>query len=566
LFLLYFIRFVSLIHWMLSTDVSPKTAPAQAREPHAPAAPKSSAAIEFSALAEAVPLSHYWSVCSTAGRANEGLRAGWREHFLLAVKHCGFRYLRFHGLFHDDMFVCRRLEDGSLLFNWQYVDDLFDALLAEGVRPFVEFSFFPKDLAGKSDFRCFWWQAHVTPPDDYADWTRLVEAAVRHFLQRYGNEEVRQWYFEVWNEPNLWFFFNSTKSRYFELYRATAKAVKAVDPALRVGGPATSNFVPDDRFDGETQAGDHAITHELGDLGSVEWNGIWIKDFLTFCANEKLPVDFISTHPYPTDIPFGHDVTGMRTRPTDSTLKDLQWLRRAVQASAFPDAEIHLTEWNSSPSCRDLAHDFPQAAAFVIKANIESTGLVDSLAYWTFTDVVEEHGAGDTAFHGGFGLINYQGIAKPAFHAYRFLHQLGTEEIFRAEGFLATRAKAHGHVRAVVCHYPEECPTAPPFAVSFDAADEVLRLGVPLTRRIVIRNLPAGSPYLVETVDEAHGFAGRAWDAMGRPASPSRDQIALLRDIATGARREIVRVDDTGTLQLELMLAPWAIALIREMQ
>ncbi len=520
--------------------------------------------VQFSARRETIPLKHYWSFCSAAGRANEGLRAGWREHLQMTVKHCGTRRLRFHGLFHDDMFACQRNGHGKLVFNFQYIDEVFDALLAANVRPFVEFGFFPKDLATASDVRCFWWQAHVTPPDDLREWSKLIESAVRHFIQRYGREEVRTWYFEVWNEPNLWFFFNSTKSKYFELYRATALAVKGVDPALKVGGPATSNFVPDDRFDGEQQEGHKAITHQLEDLGEAEWRGVWIEEFLAYCAKEGVPVDFVSTHPYPTDIPFGHDITGMRTRPANATLKDLQWLRRVVSQSAFPAAEIHLTEWSTSPSARDFTHDYPQSAAYILKTNMEATGLVDSLAYWTFTDVFEEHGAGDAAFHGGFGLINYQGIVKPAFHAYRFLNQLGSEEIFRSDAFLATRCPHTGHVRAVTCHYPDQYPGSPPFAMSIEDAEKILAIGQPAHRGIVIHDLPPGAPYLVETVDAEHGFAVRAWQAMGEPPSPSPDQVTLLRDLGWNTRREIVKVDEEGVLRLELKLLPWAIALIRE--
>ena len=217
----------------------------------------------------------------------------------------------------------------------------------------------------------------------------LVDRLVRHFLQRYGANEVRQWYFEVWNEPNLSFFFNSTRSKYFELYRATVAAVKSIDPSLRVGGPATSNFVPDDRFGGEEQEGEKSLTGQLKNLADAEWRGVWIREFLEFCAREKLPLDFVSTHPYPTDIPFGHEIDGMRTRPADSTLRDLQWLREIVSQSAYPSAEIHLTEWSSSPSARDFTHDFPQSAAYIVKTNIEAAGLVESLAYWTFTDVFE---------------------------------------------------------------------------------------------------------------------------------------------------------------------------------
>jgi xylan 1,4-beta-xylosidase len=521
--------------------------------------------IRFSARGGSRALAPYWSFCSAAGRANEGLRAGWREHLQLVSQSCGFRYLRFHGLLHDDMFVCRK-QNGSLVFNWQYIDDLIDALLSNGVRPFVEFGFFPKDLAGESDIRCFWWQAHVTPPEHYNDWCILVDSLVRHFIGRYGATEVRQWYFEVWNEPNLRFFFNSTRSKYFELYRATVRTVKAVDPDLRVGGPATSNFVPDSRFEGEEQAGEKSLTAQLKHLGEVEWQGVWIKEFLEFCERENLPVDFVSAHPYPTDIPFGHEVDGMHTRPADSTLRDLQWLRRIVDQSAFPAAEIHLTEWSTSPSARDFTHDFPQSAAYILKTNIEACGLVDSLSYWTFTDVFEEHGAGDSAFHGGFGLINYQGIVKPAFHAYRFLNQLGEEEIFRADGFLATRTKSGSRLRAVVCHFPAEHRTAPPFASTLEAAERTLATGSAISREIEIEDISSDTAFLVETVDAAHGFALRYWQAMGSPSSPTRDQISLLREFAWDTRREIVTVKKDGVFRLKLDLEPWAVSLIREIE
>ena len=526
---------------------------------------RSGGKIQFSAKGISTSIVPYWNFCSAAGRANEGLRAGWREHLQLASKWCGFRYLRFHGLLHDDMFVCRR-QNGKLVFNWQYIDDLIDALLANGVRPFVELGFFPKDLAGESDVRCFWWQAHVTPPEHYGEWCVLVDRLVRHFIQRYGTDEVRQWYFEVWNEPNLWFFFNSTRSKYFELYRATITAVKSIDPNLKVGGPATSNFVPDDRFEGEQQAGEKSLTADLKYLGDAEWQGVWIREFLEFCASEKLPVDFVSAHPYPTDIPFGHEVEGIRTRPADSTVSDLQWLRRIVDQSAFPSAEIHLTEWSTSPSARDFTHDFPQSAAYIIKTNVEASGLVDSLTYWTFTDVFEEHGAGDSAFHGGFGLINYQGIVKPSFHAYRFLNQLGEDEIFRSDGFLATRARNGGYLRAVICHYPAEHPDAPSFAGCLEAAEQTLATGSPIYREIEIQHLRPDSAFLVETVDAAHGFALRQWQAMGSPSSPTGDQIALLRKFAWDTHRQIVSANKNGVLSLKLDLAPWAIALVREIE
>ncbi|MCK5732960.1 MAG: hypothetical protein KAI38_02155, partial [Candidatus Latescibacteria bacterium] len=183
--------------------------------------------VQLSAKKSGKPLNHYWSTCVGAGRANEGLRANWLEHLALSVRECGFRYVRFHGLFHDDMFVYRE-EEGGVRYNWQYIDELFDRMLAIGVRPFLELGFCPKDLAS-GDETIFWWKGGIAPPSDYGKWRDLVEAFTRHCVDRYGLDEVRSWYFEVWNEANLPLFWSGTKRQYFELYKVSAQAVKSVD-------------------------------------------------------------------------------------------------------------------------------------------------------------------------------------------------------------------------------------------------------------------------------------------------------------------------------------------------
>src|SRR5690606_36373013 len=116
----------------------------------------------------------------------------------------------------------------------------------------------------------------------------------------------RQWRFEVWNEPNLvTHFWTGTRTQYFELYETTVRAIKAVDPELRVGGPATSVFVPDDRYRGETE--DRAAMHATAsaeDVDALDWQPVWIEEFIAWCAERRLPVDFVSTHLYPTDYAF----------------------------------------------------------------------------------------------------------------------------------------------------------------------------------------------------------------------------------------------------------------------
>ena len=144
-----------------------------------------------------------------------------------------------------------------------------DFLISIGMRPFVELSFMPEMLASGST-RVFSYQANVTPPKNYRQWEELIHKLASHWVERYGVDEVREWFFEVWNEPNLKAFWTGTQKDYFKLYRITAKALKRVDPLLKVGGPATAK-------------------------------NAWVPEFLEFCENRKVPVDFVSTHHYPTD-------------------------------------------------------------------------------------------------------------------------------------------------------------------------------------------------------------------------------------------------------------------------
>jgi xylan 1,4-beta-xylosidase len=511
------------------------------------------------------PLVHFWSTTIGAGRANEALRASWQEQLRMAASVAGFRYVRFHGLFHDDMFVYQE-QDGKPIYNFQYIDDVFDRLLDAGVRPFVELSFSPADMASVKA-TTMWWKANGSPPKDYQKWADLVSAFARHCLDRYGRDEVRTWYFEVWNEPDLKAFFAGTRTQYFELYKVTARALKKIDAQLRVGGPATSNFVPDGRFDGEEE--DHSPPIELKsnvDLDSLPWHPVWVEQFLDYCHRNQLPVDFVSTHPYPTDYVVDDKGTGHSlVRSVDSTRKDLQKVRSIVDRSPYPKAEIHLTEWNSSPWLNDYTHDSLAAATFIVKENVESVGLVDSLSYWTFTDVFEEGGGDPTIFHGGFGLINFQGIVKPAFHAYRFLNCLGNELLASSSVGVVTRDRKSGRVSALLYNYPATMRTAVPTTNSLPEADQMEASGEIQPVDIVLTGMPANAPVLVETLDQNHGDATAAWEEMGRPEPPTREQTWILREAAQDTQKELLHADGNGSFVLHRRMAPWAVLLLRQM-
>lgn len=516
-------------------------------------------------LDAATPLAHFWSLCVGAGRANEGLRANWLSQLDRAIESCGFRYIRFHGLFHDDMFVFRRV-NGHDIYNFQYVDELFDSLLARGIRPFVEFGFCPGDLATQCG-TVFWWKANGSPPKNNQTWAELVSRTVRHWVGRYGIGEVRQWYFEIWNEPNLKPFFGGTRDQYFELYKASVRAIKAIDNQLRVGGPATSNFVPDARFDGQTEDFScHTTVLNAADLDALDWRPVWIEPFMEFCRSENLPLDFISCHPYPTDWPLdSHGQSRGHARGAAATPRDLALLRAIVDKSAFPDAQIHLTEWSSSSSPRDHTHDFLQAATFVVKANLESIGLVDSLSYWTFTDVFEEGGVGDTPFHGGFGMINFQGIPKPVFHAYRFLNALGDELVSAVPGAVVTRHSDSGKLTILAYNYPPEMKLSIPASMeNADTARQIMAMGSATDMDLVIPGFMAGQAFTVESMDREHGNVVTAWEQMGSPASLSLEQTQKLRRAALATDHQTILADSEGTLHLRRTVSPWSIVLVNQ--
>ena len=516
-----------------------------------------------------VPLPHYWSVGTCAGRVNEGLRTAWVEQLQTVHDECGFQYLRMHGLFDDDMCVYFEDKQGRPIYNWQYIVEVFDRMLGIGVRPLVELSLFPELIAKENSLRQMWYRNCVSyDPQRIAKWEALVEAFTRHVVERYGLDEVRQWYFEVWNEPNLNFspkagFFDGTKSDYFNLYLLSVRAVKRVDASLRVGGPATSNFVPDQRYEGEVYDAQKSRFYGQDEINRPQWRGAWIEEFLTFCAREGLPVDFVSCHPYPTD--YALDPVAGKSKDAVRYMKalsdDIAWLHRTIAASAFPKAEIHLTEWSTSPNSRDPMHDQLPPAAFIVKGVLDNLGQTKSLMYWTFTDIFEEKGGGQTPFHGGFGMLTFQGWRKPSFHAYRMLHQLGDQLLHYADPLCVSRDSQTHRVAALAFNYPDEYLQRVPSSANVRNYMQASSKEVDFR----LEGLPAGATFLVETLDDTHGNAIQSYRQIGSPSAPTREQTAWMRQKSEATLCDTIQADARGTLRFRRTLPPWTLVLLRQM-
>ncbi|WP_179413890.1 GH39 family glycosyl hydrolase [Mucilaginibacter sp. E4BP6] len=370
------------------------------------------------------------NLCVGAGRANEGLRADWQRQLKVAHDECGFKYIRFHGLLSDDMGVYFEDKNGKSIYNWQYIDQLFDFLRSIDMKPFVEIGFMPGALASGNQ-TIFWWRGNVTPPKDYQKWNDLIKALVEHWTERYGEKEVASWYFEIWNEPNLkGGFFTGTQQDYFKLYKETATAIKSVSSNYRVGGPATAG-------------------------------NAWIPEMIDFCVQQKVPIDFISTHDYGVKRGF-LDAAGnagtVLSQDRYAVGDHMRHSKKQIEQSVMPNLELHYTEWSASYTPSDPIHDSYHEAAYILNTIKRAAADVNSMSYWTFTDIFEEAGPRATPFHGGFGLINYEDIKKPAFYAFKYLNQLGKTELKCADSSTIVCKDDRGGIQALIWNFTIDHP------------------------------------------------------------------------------------------------------------
>ena len=440
--------------------------------------------IEINPKAEAHPFPHYWERMFGSGRAILSMRESYRRD-LRAVKHAtGFEYVRFHAILDDEVGLYDEV-DGNPVYDFSYVDQIYDGLLENGVRPFVELSFMPKKLAAQQITHPFWYHPIVSPPKDWVKWDNLISEFAQHLTNRYGIEEVSHWYFEVWNEPNLDFWAGDPKQEtYFKLYDATARALKKISPRLRIGGPATAQAA-------------------------------WVDRFIAHAVENQVPLDFVSTHVYANDT--SEDVFGIKESisRTQMVCRAAQKVHDQVSASARPDLPIIWSEYNASyknePAVTDEVFMGPWLADTIRQCN----GLVDILSYWTFSDVFEEQGVVKQPFYGGYGLIAAGGLPKPAYNAFKLLHRLGESRIaVNSESALAT-LRADGTVVMAIWNL-------------FLPDDQ----GRPKDVNILVKGLRTPRRVLVSRLDATHGSLLRLYNSMGRPTYPTPKQLEDLRRAA----------------------------------
>lgn len=390
--------------------------------------------IELDVARATKPLDRFFDLSVGSDFPGTLIRDDSQAQLKTAVDELGFRYIRFHAIFHDVLNTVQ-VKDGRTVYDWTKIDQLYDDLLKRHIKPFVELGFTP--LAMKSsDNSIFYWKGNTSHPVPAA-WKDLMEVFIRHIEKRYGQTEVRTWFFEVWNEPNLdGFWEKADQKAYFELYDLTAKTIKAIDPELRVGGPSTAGAA-------------------------------WVPELLNHVAQSGAPIDFVTTHTYGVDGGFldeqGRGDTKLSPSP-DAIVGDVRRVRQQIEASRHPGLPLYFTEWSTSYTPRDLVHDSYISAPYILSKLKACQGLLQGMSYWVYTDLFEEPGPPPTPFHGGFGLLTREGIRKAPYFAYKYLHALQGNEIPATDAQVFAAA-GNGVVAALIWDFeqPEQKVSNRPF-------------------------------------------------------------------------------------------------------
>jgi len=480
-----------------------------------------------------------WRECVGTGRFALALRRDYQESLAMVRRDIGFRFIRGHGVLSDDVGIHQPYEwagQRRVRYSFTYLDQVVDAYLELGIRPFVELGFMPSGLAS-GDQTVFWWRGNISPPASHAEWAALVRATIGHLVDRYGLDEVRGWPIEVWNEPNLeQFWVGADQAAYHRLYEVTARTIKEIDASLQVGGPAIS-----------------------------PGNDEFLDRFVSFVIERDVPIDFVSRHAYTSGpaqhVPFGVYQT---LRPATDLLAQFARPRQQLAGTPLAHLPVHITEFNSSYRPDNPIHDTAFQAAYLAPVVAQGGDLVDSFSYWTFSDMFEEAGIPTALFHGGFGLLTHRQIPKPVYHLYAFMARLGDEILARGDDHLVTR---HPDGRLAILAW------APVDVTGHDVVDRhVVSLSLPVRGAASGADPDAGSVadagsvgdafVLRSWVNEEAGNAVAAWADMGRPPSPTQRELDWLREAAQPARSHRRVPVRGGRVELDLALGRHEVTLV----
>ena len=461
------------------------------------------------------PFRHTWEGVVNVDQFRWLVRGDLQDQLAQMQREIGARHVRAVGIYDDELRVFRPSPQSFMGYapkdprtNWQITDYVIDSLLDRGLNPMFTTSFIPSAMAS-GPVTVFTTKGHTSPPSDWRQWENFVRESVRHAVDRYSLPVVRQWYFEVWNEPNLFgSFWGGTQPDYLKLWEVTFGAIKSVDASFRIGGPSTA------RAD-------------------------WMTELMEFAHARRCLPDYLTAHIYNNDSETGEVLAPFHGPQADRASKSpnfaigvMRGTRALVDQLGFR-GELHWNEWGRSFHGIDPRREEPSEAAFVVRLLDRVSQTADVFAYWCISDIYDQVGFGREAFHGGYGLLNLQGLRKPAYHAFQLMSQLGTARVPVAgtglddfNGAIAT-IKPDSYQVLVYSYQHDDPPILANLEISVqlppDAGEVTLFCVDHDENNVVTRWRDLGSPAYLSREQTRDLSAGNALHPCGRGVRVSRE-------------------------------------------
>ena len=495
--------------------------------------------IRCDASASPRALRHTWRELITVHSASALLLHDVQQMLRRLQRDVGFSYIKFNGIFSDEMRLYSTDALGKPVYSFAYVDKVFDFLRETGLRPFVHLSFMPEQLAKDPQKRLFGYL--VSEPNDLNRWAGLVEALVRHLIDRYGLREVRQWRFCVWTQPDTpasMYGFSSDQA-FYAFYRCTYRTVKRCDGTIPFGMPPIF-YLPDSEREN------------------------WYIPFLTWCRENDCEPDFLNFHYYDTSIAtethggrkaFGF-VTSMTLRDTRDGLQQFIAKVQADRSRFAPEKPVYLSEWNNTPSQQDLLNDTCFKSCYIAKELLENYDALDSFGYWSLTDWMGEAPQPRELFFGGLGLFTANGIPKASYYVFLLLRRLGDTFIGQGEGWFAAKSETgYQFILYNYRHYSHLYAMGERFDMTFTDRYTPFSPEQMLDVHLSLYGLPDGSYTVRETIlSRRSGSAFDQWLEMGALELETGDELTELAARSRPQSRKYLLQTRQGTLELDAML------------
>lgn len=505
--------------------------------------------VQIAAAGEGEPIRQSWRQMVNIGYARDGLIGSVQAQLRRAQREIGFTYLRFHGIFDDDMRIYQEHEDGSPWFNFAYADLLFDFIQEIGLIPHVELGFIPSRLAKNDGMLFDNPNIRICMYNDPEKWQALIQASLSHWIDKYGLANVRRWRFTIFSMNYVEMTPQAlTLEEYSEMFETAYRTLKAIDPELKLGGGGCFPSI------------------------ALDKNGL--LRFLREMHERGCPPDFITLQCYPhenivQDMEFLYFTANQMSIPSilskdrDFTLHLLRRFHEMLAENGWGSCPLVVEEWNSTLWQRDLSSDTCYKAAWLVKNALQSYELTESLGYWLLTDFIDEWLVPGGVFHGGYGLFTMGGIPKAGYQALRLLNRIGERKVDAGEGWFVSRTDNTIQIYLYhYCHYDALYRYRYQKLTDPHDAYKVFENSGNLKIELELCGLDAGV-YREEswTIDRANGSTFDKWMEMGAPGVMTPEDIAYLNDSAQPLCR-IRDTDTAGAMRIEAELQPHEVQLI----